>query len=123
MCLLACMSLAACASKRSVKEIRATEPECTKAEDQLKMLDKEMVATHERALAGVASVVPSLAALSVLSGRYKTNFAIATGSYERALDDKIDEIRKACGLQGMIMKSDDLKKVDIESGTPISFNE
>ena len=105
--ILACLSLASCASKRSVKEIRAIQPECENAEIQLKMLDEEMVAVHERALSGVTSVVPSLAVISLLAGSYKDNFDVATGSYGKALDNKIKEIKETCGLQDMPMKSSD----------------
>ena len=105
--LAALLLVSSCASsKRTPTEIRATHPQCEHAEEQLKMLDDEMVATHERLLAGVTSFSPTLAVVTLLTGSYKENFAVATGAYEKALKEKMEEIRDTCGLQNLPMKSD-----------------
>lgn len=102
--------LSSCASRPTTKEIHATVPNCQNAQEQVKMLHEEMVTTQRRALAGVTSVVPSLAALTLIAGQYPTNFAIATGEYEKALDKKINEIEQTCGLGHMSVHSDQFSR-------------
>ena len=99
----AVVALGACsvAPRRSVAEVNAAPVDCDKSAEQLAMLDEEMVATHERFASGVASVVPSLAVISIFAGRFKTNVAVATGQYEKALDRKIVEIELQCGLRSI----------------------
>lgn len=62
-----CILLAACAPRQTIQNIQARQPNCLKAQEQIKMLDEEMVSTSQRALSGVRSVVPSLAVISLLS--------------------------------------------------------
>ena len=63
------------------------------------MLDEEMIRTHEKVLSGVASVLPSAAVLSLLAGRWQTNVHVATGQYEKIIDQKIQEIAETCGIE------------------------
>jgi hypothetical protein len=46
-------------------------------------------------LAGVQSVAPALAALSVVRGTYGRNVAIATGDWAAAIDRKLAELKHA----------------------------
>lgn len=101
--------LASCAQRTSTNEIKRTRPDCSRAQEQLKMLDAEMVATHERVISGVSSVAPSLAVINILTGNYKTNVEVATGQYEKVLDQKINEIKTTCNLNNFPMKTNTVK--------------
>ena len=92
------LSLSACASRPTSDELDGIEPDCHNAEAQIAMLDEEMITTEERIAAGVQTVVPSAAVLSLLRGRWQTNVNIASGKYEEMLKAKIEEIRTTCGL-------------------------
>jgi hypothetical protein len=46
-------------------------------------------------LAGVQSVAPALAALSLVRGTYGRNVAIATGDWAAAIDRKLAELKHA----------------------------
>ena len=96
-------ALSACSvtPRRSVAEVNAAPVDCDKSTEQLAMLDEEMTTTQERFASGVASVVPSLAVISILAGRFKTNVAVATGQYKEALERKVVEIELQCGFRSI----------------------
>lgn len=87
-----------CTLRPTSSKIRKIEPDCTNANEQIEMLDKEMIRAHEKILSGVASVLPSAAVVSLLSGRWTTNVQIASGEYEKIIDAKIKEIADHCGI-------------------------
>lgn len=97
--MLSVFLLTACVTRPSTDEIQKRTPDCENAEEQLKMLDEEMVETHERIFSGVRSVLPTAAVYTLLVGEYGTNYSIATGDYEEILDAKIIEIKEKCNLQ------------------------
>ena len=92
------LTLSACASRPTSDELDGIKPDCENAEAQIAMLDAEMITTEERIAAGVQTVVPSTAVLSLLRGRWETNANIASGKYEAMLKAKVEEIRAVCGL-------------------------
>jgi hypothetical protein len=93
--LAASAAIAGCATPMSLREIQAVRPNCAKIDRQIAALEREKVENDQRLLAGVQSVAPALAALSIVRGTYGRNVAIATGDWARAIDRKLAELRRA----------------------------
>jgi len=72
---------------------------CAHAEGDLRMLQSEKVSTSQQAAAGVTAVVPVGAIVGFISGTEGTKAQIATGEYNKILDNKIAEIKKKCGIR------------------------
>jgi hypothetical protein len=87
--------LAGCATPMSLREIQAVKPNCAKIDRQIAALEREKAENDQRLLAGVQSVAPALAALSIVRGTYGRNVAIATGDWAAAIDRKLAELRRA----------------------------
>ena len=49
--------------------------------------------------AGVTAIVPAGIVVGTVTGQEVTNAKVATGSYNKMLDDKIAEIKRECGLK------------------------
>lgn len=94
--ILSALILGACAMRPSTEEIQAIKPDCAKAEEQIAMLDEEMIRTHDRVLAGIGTIVPSAAVVSLLAGEWSNNKDVAIGTYEEVLNNKIEEIKRTC---------------------------
>lgn len=71
---------------------------CATARQDIATLEDEKASVGRRALAGVRSVIPFSAAAGILLGDYSDRVEVATGSYNEALDSKIQEIRATCGI-------------------------
>jgi hypothetical protein len=78
-----------------MRDINAVRPNCAKIDQQIAMLEKEKAENDQRLLAGIQSVAPALAALNLIAGTYGRNVAIATGSWAKAIDRKLAELRRA----------------------------
>ncbi|HEY8277317.1 MAG TPA: hypothetical protein VIG52_10045 [Methyloceanibacter sp.] len=76
-------------------DARRGEVELATIDKQSAALEKEKAANNQRVVAGVQSVAPALAAINILGGTYGTNVAIATGSWAKAIDRKLAELRRA----------------------------
>lgn len=71
---------------------------CATARQDIATLEDEKASVGRRALAGVRSVIPFSAAAGILMGDYSDRVEVATGSYNEALENKIQEIRTTCGI-------------------------
>ena len=89
------LALAGCATPMSMREIEAVKPNCARIDRQIAALEKEKAENDQRLLAGIQSVAPALAALSLVAGTYGRNVAIATGDWAAAIDRKLAELRRA----------------------------
>jgi len=89
------IGLAGCATPLAMRDIQAIKPNCSRIEKQIAMLEHEKAENDQRLLAGVQSVAPALAVLSLVRGTYGQNVAIATGEWAGAIDRKLAELRRA----------------------------
>jgi len=62
------------------------------------MLQSEKAHVMSQIASGVTAIVPAGAIMSVATGTEKAKVQVATGEYNRAIDDKIAAIRNACGM-------------------------
>jgi hypothetical protein len=88
-------ALAGCATPMTMREIDAMKPNCARIDKQIAALQQEKAKNDQRILAGVQSVAPALAALNIIGGTYGTNVSIATGTWAKAIDRKLVELRNA----------------------------
>lgn len=89
------VGLAACATPMAMRDIKAIKPNCARIDKQIAMLQHEKAENDQRLIAGVQSVYPALAALSLIRGTYRQNVSIATGEWAGAIDRKLAELRQA----------------------------
>lgn len=89
------LGLAACATPMAMRDIQSIKPNCARIDRQIAMLEHEKAENDQRLIAGVQSVYPALAALSLIRGTYRQNVSIATGEWAGAIDKKLAELRRA----------------------------
>jgi len=90
----------ACASKQTIKsgEADVKKPiNCATAEADIRVLESEKIHASQQLAAGVTSIVPVSLVLNVAKGTEKSDVKVATGDYNKMLDDKINEIKIKCG--------------------------
>jgi hypothetical protein len=90
----ACLLLTACAKPMSMRDIQGVEASCANVDRQIAVLERERAQNDKRLIAGVQSVAPALAVLSLVRGVYGRNVAIATGAWGKAIDAKLAELRR-----------------------------
>ena len=79
-------------------EVMETGVDCSTAESDLELLKEEKKSVGKKVLAGVRSVLPIAVVAGLLMGDYTDRVQVATGKYNRDLENKIAEIKKACGI-------------------------
>ncbi len=92
--------LAACAepySRGAKREIRK-DINCETAQEDIKILEKEKASAGKQLAAGVRSVLPVSAVVGILKGTWRDRTKVATGDYNKAIENKIKEIKWSCGL-------------------------
>ncbi len=100
MVLCASALLVSCSSISKEAKAKLAKPvNCETAKKDITTLEKEKASVTRQTLAGVTSVMPSGAALALLTGDTKASAKVATGSFNREIDKKVAEIKKTCGLE------------------------
>ncbi len=92
--------LVSCSSISKEAKTQLAKPvNCETAKQDIATLEKEKASVARQAAAGVTSILPLGAALALVTGDTKARAKVATGSYNRQIDEKIAEIKKTCGLE------------------------
>jgi hypothetical protein len=92
----------ACASQDTIKkgEADAKKPvNCATAEGDIRVLQSEKTHASQQLAAGVSAIMPAGAVVGTVTGQEGSNVTVATGSYNKMLDDKIAEIKRQCGIK------------------------
>jgi hypothetical protein len=71
---------------------------CPTAEGDIRVLQSEKAHVMTQIASGVTALVPAAAVMSVATGSEKAKLQVASGEYNRAIDDKIVTIKKTCGV-------------------------
>jgi hypothetical protein len=71
---------------------------CSTAEADIRSLQAEKAHTSQEIEAGVTSIVPVGAVAHMFEGNEGDTLKVGTGDYNKALDKKIAEIKKTCGI-------------------------
>jgi hypothetical protein len=72
---------------------------CDTAQQDIAALEGEKNSSLEQMEKGVTSIMPSTAVLHMMTGTEKESQAIASGEYNKRIDDHIALIKSACGIQ------------------------
>ena len=94
------LSVTGCAAQFKQEEQSAkTMPiHCGTAQGDLRVLQSEKANVVQQVAMGVTMIYPASAVLSILTGVEDTKYQVATGEYNAAIDKKISEIKRTCGL-------------------------
>jgi len=89
-----------CAAQfKSEEQSAKTMPiNCATAQGDLRVLQSEKANVVQQVAMGVTMIYPASAVLSILTGVEDTKYQVATGEYNAAIDKKISEIKRTCGL-------------------------
>lgn len=96
-----CLIWAACAPPitQEAKEDLQAPINCATAQDDIAVLQSEKSNVNQQMLAGVTSMLPTAAVMGLLTGRQQDREEVLTGQYNDMIDQKIDAIRRTCGVQ------------------------
>jgi starvation-inducible outer membrane lipoprotein len=94
------VSLAGCQAIPKEAKIELAKPvDCSTAEQDIAILEKEHASVAKMFLDGVTAVTPYGAVISILTLQEKDKLEIAIGEYNHKLKRKIEEIKTTCGLE------------------------
>ncbi len=93
--------VAACAApiSQQAKEDLAKPINCATAREDIMTLESEKASVAEMAKDGVTGLTPAGAALSILTLTEKEKLEVASGVYNKKIDEKIAEIKRECGIE------------------------
>ena len=72
---------------------------CATAEGDIRALQSEKVHASQQLAAGITAIVPISLVVGVATGTEGTKAKVATGDYNKMLDDKITEIKLECVIE------------------------
>ena len=93
--------LTACASpisKQAQHQINAPI-NCSKAEQDIAILENEKKSVAAQAAAGVSSILPIGLVAGLIKGTAKDKAKVATGEYNNQIKTKISQIKAECGVK------------------------
>jgi hypothetical protein len=100
-CLLVALVTVGCARKFKAEEkaIAAEQVNCATAEGDIRVLQAEKAHVAEQIALGVTAIYPAGLVVGLLTGTEGTKVRVASGEYNRKIDEKISQIRTTCGLR------------------------
>jgi len=98
--LLVFMILSACApATQQAQQDLARPINCATAEGDIRVLQSEKAHVAQQLISGVTAVMPAGAVIGVVTGTEGGKLQVASGEYNRTIDDKIAAIKNTCGLR------------------------
>ncbi len=120
--LIAVSLLAAFACARSISPVAeeqlAQAVNCDTAAADITTLETERASAGKRISSGVRSIAPPAVIAGLIRGDTKDRASVAFGAYNQEIDEKILEIRLACGVPGEEVTEEGLYPV---SGARVGF--
>ena len=96
---VAMLSLVGCALQEKRVEQGLTQPiNCDIAEGDIRVLESEKAHVARQVVAGVTSIVPAGIVLGLVTGTTGTKLRVATGEYNKKIDERIGDIKRTCGV-------------------------
>jgi hypothetical protein len=98
--LLAAIFVGGCAGKykKAEKEMKAPI-NCATAEGDIRVLMGEKAHVQDQIAQGVTAIVPIGLVVGVVTGTEGTKMQVATGEYNKMIDQRIQEIKEHCGIK------------------------
>lgn len=81
------------------RRFESEQVNCVTADGDIRVLQSEKSHVAEQIALGVTAIYPAGAIVGLLTGTEGTKFKVATGEYNKMIDQKIAEIKSTCGLQ------------------------
>ncbi len=94
--------LSACAMRQKEVATSLENPgpaNCATAERDLQILEDEKVNVAQQVGSGVRAIVPIGLVAGILTGTEGTKIKVATGEYNEAIDNSIEQIKMECGVR------------------------
>jgi len=82
---------------KEAKQDLAKPINCATAEGDIRALNSEKAHVGREIAAGVEAIVPVSLVVNTATGKEGEQFKVATGDYNKMLDQKIAEIKAKCG--------------------------
>ena len=98
------LAVAGCASQyeaeaKHEQQAKTMPVNCKTAEGDIRMLKSEKVSASQEAAAGASAIVPIGALAGLVTGTEGEKAQVATGDYDKALDQAIARIKSTCGIK------------------------
>jgi len=94
------MLMPACAMKYKETEQEMKQPiNCATAEGDLRTLEAEKANVAQQIAAGVTSIVPASLVVGLITKTEGAKMSVATGEYNKMIDQRIAEIKQKCNVQ------------------------
>ncbi|HLN99916.1 MAG TPA: hypothetical protein VK208_15765 [Pyrinomonadaceae bacterium] len=88
-----------CAAQYQANESALQQPiNCATAEGDIRVLQGEKTNAAQQAALGATAIAPAGIVMGLVTGTENTKLQVATGEYNRMIDNKIAAIRKTCGM-------------------------
>jgi hypothetical protein len=83
---------------QQVQQQEAAPVNCATAEGDLRTLQSEKVSAAKQAADGVSAIAPIGLVANAATGQEKGKLMIASGDYNKMIDQKIAQIKSTCGI-------------------------
>jgi hypothetical protein len=94
------MLVPACAMQYKQTEQQMKQPiNCATAEGDIRALQSEKANVAQQIAAGVSSIVPAGLVIGLVTGTEGSKMSVATGDYDKMIDQRIAEIKQKCNVQ------------------------
>jgi hypothetical protein len=84
---------------QEVQQQEAAPVNCATAEGDLRTLQSEKVSTAKQIADGVSAIAPIGLVANAATGQERGKVMIASGDYNKMIDQKIAQIKSTCGIQ------------------------
>ena len=92
--------LSACSPMtQQAKQDLAKPINCATADGDIRVLQSEKAHVGQQILSGVTAVVPAGAVIGVVTGTEGDKLQVASGEYNKTIDEKIAAIKKTCAAR------------------------
>jgi hypothetical protein len=101
-CFLAASLSTACAmrQKKTLQELKDPGPvDCSTAQGDLRLLQHEKANVAERVAEGITAIYPAGLVVGLATRTEGTKFKVAIGEYNKAIDQRIAQIKATCGIE------------------------
>ena len=97
---LSIVLVAACAPITKQEKQELAKPiDCRTAEGDIRVLQSEKAHVAQEIANGVTAIFPAGAVIGIISGTESDKIKVASGDYNKMIDQKIAEIKQKCGIQ------------------------
>ena len=98
-CVVMLMPSCAIFKQKEVMEEMDEPINCATAEGDIRMLQQEKAHVAQQILAGVTAIMPAGIVIGLVTRTEKTKVLVATGKYDKMIDERIAEIKEKCGVE------------------------